>query len=302
MTVDTQERSRQKAQPTELYLFRYGADDEHRFAFTDAEEPITITQPTADGAGVEEVTYQPIPIKRASIVSSGSLDKAPLEVTTTEDNPVVDLLMGFRVSFVVLLTIRQGHRSDPANEWLVSWVGRALSSAFGEAGEASITCEPTSTSMRRVGLRRHWQYGCPHWLYGPQCRADRAAATKTLATVSALGSVLIVADGFNTKPLAKYLGGLASWTSPQGPVVQTITQIAEVGDGTVRVVLGAPIHGLQPGQAVDLAYGCNHTMDDCKNLHVPRDEENPAGGNIHNYGGQPFIPGKNPIGIVNQYY
>lgn len=302
MTFDARERSRAKAEPTDLYLIRYGDADESRIAYTDAEEPITITQPTADGMGTEEITYQPFPIRRQAVTSSGSLDKAAMEVRMSESSPLADLFRGYPPSFVVLLTVRSGHRRDPANEWLVAWVGRILSCDYQDV-EAVFSCEPTSTSMRRVGLRRHYQYGCPHWLYGPECRASKAAATKTVEMISVEGARVVVADGFNDKPLDKYLGGLATWKEGEQTHLRTIIRYVEDNAaGIVTFFLNGAATGAEEGEMIDLAYGCNHTMDDCQNLHVPSDEPVTEGGNIHNYGGQPFIPTKNPTGIVNQYY
>ncbi len=283
-------------------MFRYGDGVGARVFYTDAESDITIVQPTESGVGTEVVTYVAFPIQRGAITASGALDKSSLEVRLSSLSPIADLFRQFPSSGLVLLTIRGGHQNDPNSEWLVSWVGKVLSGQP-DLSEVVLNCEPASSAMRRIGLRRCYQYGCPHVLYGPSCRADRPAATVTLLTVEVLGAVLTFASGFNTVPLEKYLGGLAEWTDANGSrVVRSVLRITAQADATVDVLLSGPAGGLEAGGNTALSYGCSHTMDDCRDLHVPSDEPVTAGGNIHNFGGQPFIPTKNPIGLYNNYY
>lgn len=298
MSVDARERSRSLGQPAKLFQFSY-MDVVHRF--TDQEEAITIEQPGMGGVGLETATYTPLPIKRGGISASGAPEKSNLEVRLPETSVVADLFRGYPVSAIIYLTIREGHRG--VDEWLVSWMGKVLGCTF-TPPEAILDCQSASMSAKRLGLRRNYQYGCPHWLYGPQCRADREAATATSEIVSATGARLLVADGFNTAPLPKYIGGIAEWTDAQGRVaLRSIIRAEEQGDGTVLLSLNGSTLGAVTGQPVSLSLGCDHSMNDCRTLHRPVGVEEPgAGGNIHNYGGQPFIPTNNPIGIVNQYY
>jgi hypothetical protein len=48
----------------------------------------------------------------------------------------------------VSLIIRQGHIGDPDSEFLVIWAGRIVA-AHREGGEAVLSGEPVSTSLRR---------------------------------------------------------------------------------------------------------------------------------------------------------
>lgn len=179
MSFATQEESRQLGEPVNLYLFRYGTGPSDIYCYSDCEEPVVF-----DGK-----TFVPTPIDRDSITPKSTLDKSELEIRMRQNTELADLFRYYPPSEVVTLVIFQGHNLDPSNQWLAAWSGRVLGFKI-EGNMAHYTCEPVSSSMRRPGLRRHYQYGCPHLLYGTgagRCNANKAAATIT-RTVSALFS------------------------------------------------------------------------------------------------------------------
>lgn len=256
------------------------------YAFTNAEVSIT-----RDG-----VLYRPVPIHRSAISSSGSLDNQTL---------TIDIADGFDTSFdrefvsmnpecVTSLTIRQGHLGedpdDPQN-FVVVWAGRVLGATKADRA-TQLSAEPISTSMRRVGLRQNYQRGCPHVLYGPDCRANRPAATRTMvvASISATGVIRLTASlATDSLVSAKYTGGLVSWRDEAGGlVIRTIYRVPENDSLQARGVLTS----LAAGDAVSVTLGCNHTPDDCRLVHR----------NILNYGGQPYIPLENPLGPRNEFF
>lgn len=58
-----------------------------------------------------------------------------------------------------------------------------------------------------------------------------------------------------------------------------------VGHTGINITLVSPMPSLVPGQAVRLYAGCDHSTTVCKNRFD----------NLANYGGFPWIPGKNPF-------
>ena len=273
------ESSRTLGQPLELYEFKAGAEI---YRYCNGEKSYVYAGDL----------YTAAPIKRSAVTSSGTLDRATLTVTLADTLDLAARLRGYPASAIIVLTIRQGHKDDPDMEFLVAWVGRVLGAQGDpETGTRALTCQPASTSLKRIGLRRKWQYGCPHVLYGDQCRADQGYATVN-TSASGFGTVLSLPGGWNAgKPINKFAGGLLTY----GDEVRTI-----LAADNATVTLGGPL-AVSPGDSVSLALGCNHLRDDCRNLHRPRDEANYGGGNIHNFGGQPFIPTTNPIGYVSNY-
>lgn len=271
MTFAQREESRSLGQPVDLYLFRFGPLPTNFHAYTDAEESQV----------VGGITYVPIPITRTAIAASGTLDKSALKVTVPRTAQIAELFRIYPPAQTVTLVIRQGHIGDPEGEFLVHWSGRVLATDRKDS-ECEFTCEPIGTSMRRTGLRRHYQIGCPHVLYGSRCKANKVLATLDRAALTVGGNTVDLVLGWNGSiSPAKFIGGLLEWTGPRGPEARTILRILD----NVKLYLSGPTQGLIAGQSVKIVLGCNHQQSDCNNLHS----------NINNYGGQPYIPTKNPI-------
>ena len=282
MTFASQEESRQLGEPVNLYLFRYGQGEADILAYCDSDIAVTV-------AGI---TYHPTPIERDKIVSRSTLDKSELEVRMAQSTELADLFRYYPPSDLVNLTIYQGHHEDPANQWVVAWAGRVLGFKI-DGNMAHYTCEPVSSSMKRPGLRRHYQYGCPHVLYGTgagQCNASTAAATITRTVEGLFSNAVQLNNSWESAPRkVKYAGGLIEWAASGRNERRTILDVQSSGN---TLLLSGPVRGLAVGQQVTISLGCNHTMEDCRNLH----------NNIVNFGGQPYIPLKNPIGIKNNFY
>ncbi len=274
--------SRARSEPIHLYQVVYGVGEMSRLNLTDAEEPVV----------AEGVTFQPVQIKHGEINASGSLDKSTVELKAPRTNPLVDLFRVYPPSQVVSVTIYRGERNDPEAEFIAIWSGRILNFAI-EVNEAKFSCEPIGTSVQRPGLRRNYQVGCPHILYGPSCRANKLAATRsTVAETISGATVTLPAGWFAGQAPADYLSGLMEWIDPEGNrISRTILRLAD-GAGSRSLMLGGLPAGLSEGMAVDVILGCNHQMSHCRNLHD----------NILNYGGQPWIPTINPVGNYNNFY
>lgn len=291
MSFGAIERTRAKGRPVNLFYVKYGSAPNSFYAYTDAEKPITNNG----------VTYQPLAISRGKIVVSGTLDKAAMEVRMTLNVPLAEHFRVYPPTQTVNLTIFQGHLSDTATQFLVAWAGRVISSKRTD-NELVITCEPISTSMKRVGLRRHYQYSCMHVLYGSWCKANKAAASRTVAVASVAGTTITLPGGWDTdERTSKYVGGLVEWQNSQGDnEVRTILKVTNLN----KLSLSGFLRDLAPGTEVTVVLGCNHALymndngvglnekTDCHFLHA----------NIQNFGGCAFIPKKNPVGMLNNYY
>ena len=204
------ETSRTKAETITLVHFFYVNNRE--FFYTDAERPIV-------KAGFAE-PFTPMPMQVGSISSSGTLDKSTLEIRLPRRAAVAESFRAYPPNEVVNIVIRQMHKDDPVEEALVAWTGRVLGVAWESSDEIILSCEPVSTSLKRSGLRRNYQIGCPHALYSPNCAASKAAATTPPITiVSASGSSLVLPTGWVPaswesagKTADKFINGLVSWS------------------------------------------------------------------------------------------
>ncbi len=293
MSFAEYETSRFSGQPINLYFFVYGDQPKNYYAYADAETAITFG---TDAAG-DPVTYQPIPIDRGKLTSSGTLDKANVTVTTPHNTDLANLYLIYPPSGVTTLVMYQGHVDDDDMEFKVVWSGRVISCAR-KGSKAEFTCEPISTSLRRNGLRRRYQFGCPLVLYGADCRASKADATVVTEAVALTNTrVTLPAAWPGQAQASKYLQGIVEWRGPTGAL--EVRTILRVENGGRTLLLGGTTRGLSVGSAISVILGCNHKSGtdaqpdgDCGPLHH----------NILNFGGQERIPFNNPIGLVNQFY
>jgi hypothetical protein len=300
MSFAAREVSADLGSPIRLYLFRYGAPAGAVIAYTDFERAIDFDngELDEDDDPIGPVTYQPIAIEQDEIKADGKLTRNSTEIRTSDDTALADLFRLYPPSRVVTVAVYAGHDGDPDEQFLLDYSGRVVGFSTDLDDVAHFTCEPISTSMARAGLRRRWQFGCPHVLYsqGPRkCNANKAAATETHIVLGVDGALIGLAEDWSDRR-EKFEGGLAEWTLDSGvKEVRTIIRCDE--DGTV--VLSGAATGLDSGDGVDLVLGCNHKSGvgpqpdgDCLALHD----------NVLNFGGQMFIPTKNPVGLVNNYW
>lgn len=278
MSLAEHESSKANGRPVELFEFRYGPGAGDFYRFTSAEQDITWP---AVGGNV----YTATTIARGRISSSGSADKTALKVKLSVNNPVVELFRAYAPAYPVVLTIRDGHVIDADSEYSVVWSGRVLSCNRSDGGrfEASLTCEPASKSLKRSGLRRHYQYSCPHPLFGEKCGLSRSAYRIAVDIASASGATITLPVGWSgSTPFGKFVGGVVDFVGPTG-LVQYAT-VLRCPSATTIVITGLTV-GLGPGSTIYLSRGCNHQLDQC------RDDFS----NVNNYGGHPWIPTKNPV-------
>jgi len=278
MTVSQYENSRARGNPVNLYLFTYGQLANAYYAYTDAEQPISYLGKT----------YQPLPIDRDQLNASGSLDKTALKIRVPRGCDVSELFRIYPPNQVVTLVISQGHLTDAVPQFLVVWTGRTISRDV-QGDTTEFTCEPIATSLRRSGLRRNYQYGCPHALYGDRCKANKGAARVQSPLIS-FGSSNLTFNNNWFLPFAEshFIGGLAEWVNNQNGE-REIRTILKITAG-VTLELSGIVRGLSAGQTIDLFKGCARTMAGC-NTH----------NNIQNFGGQPWIPTKNPISGISPF-
>ncbi|EGL63582.1 hypothetical protein AGRO_3651 [Agrobacterium sp. ATCC 31749] len=297
MSFDQFENSRYSGTPVSLYLIQ-GAENNGEngkigpFGFNNGETTITKKIGVDDQGQDILLPFYPWPIKNSTISHDGSLDKSDVTVTMSLGTEIDQLFLAYPPSQVVNLTIFEGHVGAPVTDenYPAIWLGRILGSTY-RKNEMELSCQPVSTALRRPGLRRNYQIGCPHVLYGSQCRANRAAATvgKSVASVS---RNRITTDSWLGDNFALYVGGLLEWINSETGVreLRTIASVENVGFTSVIVIRGVA-RGLAVGTSLSVIRGCNRQMSGC-NQH----------GNILNYGGQPFIPLENPLSSKNQFY
>lgn len=286
MTFNALETSRQKGSPSNLLLFKYGTQEGAYYAYTLGDRRITHNS----------IVYEPSPIDLPETSANGTLDRAVVEIGIPLNSGLGQLLRNQSQSSVVSLIVRQGHIGDPDNEWPVVFVARVLGGSI-ETPMMRLYCEPVSTSLRRQMLKRHFMRQCPFELYGPLCKANKAAATASYVpeTVQDFGVTMPI--GWVLPAIAlRYLGGIAKWSGVGGDQVRTIVRVT-----SDRVLtFSGRTKDLTGGELIELSYGCSHVLalagsvlsGDCKDVH----------NNILNYGGQFLMPLENPISVTKNIF
>lgn len=259
MSYTNFEKSDYSGHPLELYRFALG---DLVWLFTSADHEV------AWG----EDTYRPVYVKRGGFTKGGDARKSTMEIEVAASNDVALLFRTGWLSGILIVTVYRHHHDD--SEYSVLWKGRVTSCKW--AGSvATLSSENVFTLFRRSGLRRCYQVGCPHVLFGDACGLS-ADAWRVAATVVSVTENEVELSGIGGQGSGYFLGGMLK----AGDELRMIT--AHAGD-TVTVVDG--ISGLADGTTVTLWPGCARTLAACRDKF----------GNLDNYGGLPFLPGKNPF-------
>lgn len=277
MTYSQYETDRHKGQPVLIYDFVFGdgVNDVHRF--TDGGRDVTLANQV----------YEAVPIGHGRIEGTTTHERKTLTVSVDEDNPVAHLFDIYPPDKAVRMTVRKFHVNDPDEEISLVTVANVLGVEFDGDGSATIRCRAENTFDRQAGLQETYQLTCRVALYSTKCAASIAAASHTAAVIGVTTNTVTLAPGWeNGQAGSKYIGGMLLWTKDDNTRARTILRRS----GSQLFVSGVPT-GLEIGDQVSIALGCNHHMDDCNNLH----------NNINNFRGCPWIPTSNPVN-TNPHY
>lgn len=266
MTYDAREISSDLGSPVELYEFVRGA---YRIRLTSADRVIAF-------GGFD---YSRMPMSRSAIESSIEAARAGVTVTVPRTMEVAEWHRSAAPADVITLTIRQTHLNDPDAQFVVVWQGRVVVVEF-QGAAALITCESVYTSIRRAGLRRQYSKNCPHALYLGECKVVPGSFSSSGA-VTAISGFGVTVSAFGALPAGYLAGGYMEIFRASAQVERR--SIASHA-GSVAT-LSQAILGLVVGDIVTAYPGCDHTIGTCASKFA----------NVLNYGGQPYIPIKNPF-------
>ncbi len=298
MSFAQRESSRYSGTPVNLYLIQGAQNSEASgqigpYGFNNGEKDLVRQIGTDDNGDPIYLTFHPWPIKHSDLSHDGTLDKSDVTLSMSLGTEMDQLFLAYPPSQVINLTIFEGHLGDTVTmaNYPAIWLGRILGGSY-RGNELDLSCQPVSTSLKRPGLRRNYQVGCPHVLFSSgagECNASKAAATvtKNVASIYRNKVTLTASLGSNFE---RYVGGLLEWTNSESGVRELRT-IADVDDTAKIVTIRGVLRGIGAGMSVSVVRGCNHQMSGC-NQHS----------NILNYGGQPFIPLENPLSQKNIFY
>lgn len=263
MSYSSVETSGSEAYPNEIYTFtrqgnvwRYTSSDEDKVA--------------------ESFVYTAVPLQRGRIEQTQEMARAALDLKFAKNVPFLDQYRSTPPTSITTVLVRRYH--EGLAEYVTIWLGRVVNVKFGER-DASVRCEPTYTSLKRAVLRRRYQTGCPHVLYGAACGVVRS--TKALpVTLNGVTGTVLSAAAFGDYTANYFAGGYVDWEN--GP---DVTRRFIVSSAGTTITLGLPFAGIPANAEVTVYPGCDHTLSTCHNKF----------NNAVNYGGQPWATGVNPF-------
>lgn len=266
MTFEAYELSVDAGEP--VLLFDYVVGTVH-WRYTSADRPITVSGHV----------YTPLAISAGNIIQGQEIRQKTLKVTLPRDADIVTQLQMYPPSTDLALTVFAIHHTDPDAQAIVAWIGRVKSQMQKES-VVEQACEPAYTGIQTAGLRRRWQINCPHVLYAPSTCTLAAAPQKVVATLTGVSGFTVSSAAFTLPGGLSFAGGFLEWSSGRGYFERRT--IDSVSVTTLTLAYGSP--DLVVGLEVNAYPGCRHNSDDCTDF-----------GNIDNYGGDLYIPSKNPM-------
>lgn len=221
-------------------------------------------------------------IKRDRIKQSGDVFKDSMNITLPRDNEFAGLMLTYEPEEVTTLTIRRVQANDPDQEFVVVWKGRVSSAKGSDGGGTSeivLECESIHTSIRRPGLRAHFEYTCRHTLYGARCGVNREQyrVDGNIIGVSGNGTAFTM-QGIASRPNGYFTGGIILFANGASRFI-----ISHIGD---QLTVSYPMAHAVGGTLAKAYPGCDHLKETCTNKF----------GNGLAFGGFPYIPIKNPFG------
>jgi len=257
MAYDTYEESVAQGQPVELYKFVH-----------DLQQWLYCT-------GLNEITYNgqlytPEMLNRGEIKQSENAFDREVNIEVSRNNDFAQEFIPAPLEKKTAVTIFRGHN----NEFITFFKGFVKVVAFSDK-TATIKCVPITSSLKRVGLKRKFQIQCAYPLYSVGCTVNKESfkVTSTLASVSGLNVTSAV---FATKADGWFVGGEFVCNNAR-------RLILEHTGSTIK--LSATIIGMSASDSFTAYAGCDHCLETC----------NDKFSNKLNYGGQPYIPTKNPF-------
>jgi len=273
MTYDASENSTYDGMPVELYLFENGTIE--KFGYTNSETPIT-------HLGVE---FLPVPVSRDDISDSPNIERQELNVYLPLDAAIGALWKTRKPASTITTKVFGFHRNDVDGEFVIKWPGRVIDANF-SGPELTVRNESILTSLKRTGVGRRWQIGCPYVLYSDDCGVDRTDYELIMTATEINGAILTIPALNNGN--GKYMtGGYVTWVNNDNGVIER--RFIEEHNGELLTLDGAVFNLSTDIQDIKLYPGCTKTPQHCRlfdnfdnfggALSIPGESQNPFNGN-----------------------
>lgn len=257
------EQSVQDGQPVELYLFDRNDGAEY-WSYTSTDYDITF------GGRI----YLAALIRRSDITLDSNSLKTQLEIETALSNSFARTSIKEPIEGIVKLTIYRRH----GNDYIVYWKGFVRGIKF-KSQIIAIIVGLKLSSLKRGALMRKFSRNCGLILYSNWCTISKTDSDFYRdGTINSISGVEVDATIFGTETDGWFLGGI--FKTDNGNCLQRI--VYHVGN---IIKIARSVSALSATQTFRAWAGCNHLKATCKDKFS----------NKLNYGGQPYLPDKNPF-------
>lgn len=264
MTYTSKEQSLASGEPIELYSFRKGTT----YWTYNSNNGVNVTYGGK--------TYEGVVIRRGDIELSLNSLKNLVKVEVDRSNAFAVNYIFAPLDDVIEAIIYRGHDGD----YVTYWKGYVYAVGF-NSKTAIITLSPKSNSLKRSGLMRKFSRRCNYPLYSIRCTMLKSNY-KVTGTIDSISGKEIVATEIGTKADDWLLGGIFE-SGDFSRMINYHNQSEE------KIKIAHSIPNLAVGDSFNVYAGCDHCASTCKNkFSIPST-------NKLNYGGQEFLPNKNPF-------
>ncbi len=257
------ERSADDGRPLELYHFQNTVD-------------LTIWSYNSGDTDISYGgrTYIKELIHRSSIALNTNSLKTRVNITFSLTNSFVRNYIQEPIEGIVQLIIYRQHHGS----YIVYWKGYVASIKF-HPKIAVVSASLKTSRLKRYGLMRKFTRSCGLALYSTWCMISVDDSDYYVDdNISTVSGTTITATAFGTKTDGWFLGG--KFKTDDSRCLQKI--IYHVG---TTIKIGRAISSLSVGDGFRAWAGCNHSQSICDTKF----------NNKLNYGGQLYLPDKNPF-------
>ncbi len=246
------------------------------YRYTTADRQITV-----DGQ-----TFSPAAIARGA-VSAGDQTQEGLELEVTLPF-TLDVVQDYAFqtsppSLVLRLLAFDRSVQNPVNSDIyassngaVLWSGQVAGFSVTNRNARLRVPSNFTRALQTTAPAIFYQNPCNHVLYGPQCKVNPTGFTQTTTVTSvATTTIGVTSDGFANNFLDA--GSIRNDRTNERRLI-----ISNIDDS---ITINVPFVDLLVGDTVVMRAGCDHSFTTCRVKF----------NNTINYGGQPFIPGRNPF-------
>lgn len=230
---------------------------------------------TGDSGEPFSSTFTASSVAHTEVHLTSAVEKQRVDFTFPTSNTFARSFVDGSFRNVTTVTLWRAMEQDP-NDVVAYWKGRIMGSRV-EGERIVLSAESAYSSLRVAGLRARYQRTCRHVLYGSGCRLDytdfdfaTTVATITGARTLTLASVNGQANDYFTGGLLIIAGSLFFIEAQTGVALTVSTRLPD---------------DLEVSDAVSIAPGCDRSRPTCEDKFD----------NVVNFGGFPYMPGKNPF-------